>query len=222
MRNKTAFPIDIDTRKYMLAIKILNKDALPKVVAETLNRTADATTKQQIKNVKKDLTVRTKYTINSMQRKGHAINHARGKNVDRMFSRAGTFSPYLWMQEENFTKKGLSGPVAIPTLSTRVSKNIKKSIRKKYRLAPGQSTESGTGTNWFIGIPKGKGRPKGLYERTNKNKKLRMLRNLEHDEVKIKGTHFHSDAVKKYGTQQFIKAQFIKVSKRVLKQKGLT
>lgn len=138
MRNKTAFPIDIDTRKYMLAIKILNKDALPKVVAETLNRTADATTKQQIKNVKKDLTVRTKYTINSMQRKGHAINHARGKNVDRMFSRAGTFSPYLWMQEENFTKKGLSGPVAIPTLSTRVSKNIKKSIRKNTGLLRGR------------------------------------------------------------------------------------
>lgn len=225
MRSKVAFPVDIDTRKYMMAMKIYSKEALPKAVAETLNRTADAVTKQQIKNVKKDLTIRTPFTLRSMEARGarpyKALNKARGKNVDRMFSRAGTFSNYLWMQEDNFTKTGMNGPVPIPTLAARIGKNEKKSIRKKYRLAPGQSTKSGSGDNWFIGIPKGKVKPKGLYERTNKNKKLRMLRNLEHDETKIKGTHFHSDSVKKYGTQQFIKAQFIKVSKRILKQKGI-
>ena len=54
-----------------------------------------------------------------------------------------------------------------------------------------------------------------------KKGKLTMLRNLEHDQVKIKGTGFHSKAVRRYGTAQFIKAQYLKVSKRILKRKGI-
>ena len=222
MNNKTAFPVDVDTTKYTLALKIYGRKALPKAVAETLNNTADAVTKQQIKNVKKDLRVRTKYTLNSMQRRGHSINQARGLNVDRMFSRAGTFSRYLWTQEENFTKKGMSGPVPIPTLSARVGKNIQKTIRKQYRLLPAQSlVDGGIDSKTFIGTPRGGSRKRGLYARNKGNKYLVMMRNLEHKEVKIKGKHFHSSALKRYGTQQFIKAQFLKASKKILKQKGI-
>ena len=232
MRNKVAFPIDVDTRKYKIALKIYGREALPKAVAETLNRTAEAVTKQQIKNVKRDLNVRTNFTIWSMRRKSAkpylAINKATGNNLNRMFSRAGTFSKYLWMQEGNFTKKGLKDHVAIPTLSTRVGKNIKKTVRETYRLKRTQSLSDGgvgftnrkgkqTGSG-FIGVPKGMSR-RGMYLRQGKS--LVMLRNLEHKDVKIKGVGFHSKAVKKYGTEQFIKAQFFKVSKRILKRKGL-
>ena len=221
--SKVLFPVDVDIKKYTLAMKIFNKKAYPGAVAETLNRTAEAVTKQQIKNVKRDLTVRTKFTINSMKSKRatpyQALNKATGINVDRMFSRAGTFSRYLWMQEENFTKKGMSGPVPIPTLATRVSKNIKKTIRRKFRLSPGQSLSDGDiGNDMFIGKPLK--RKRGIYLKGKKGK-LTMLRNLEHDEVKIKGKGFHSKAVKRFGTAQFIKAQYLKVSKRILKRKGI-
>jgi len=217
------FPVDVDTTKYTIALKIYGRDALPKAVAETLNRTAEAVTKQQIKNVKRDLTVRTKFTINSMKSKRatpyQALNKATGQNVDRMFSRAGTFSRYLWTQEENFTKKGMSGPVPIPTLATRVSKNIKKTVRRKFRLSPGQSLADGNiGDNMFIGKPQGRAR--GIYQRGKKGV-LTMLRNLEHSQVKIKGKGFHSKAVKRFGTAQFIKAQYIKVARRILKRKGI-
>lgn len=223
MANKTAFPIDVDTRAYMKAMNIISKDALPKAVAETLNRTADAVTKQQIKNVKKDMIIRTKFTLNSMlsqrARPWKALNKAMGKNIARMFSRAGTFSSYLWKQEETKIYKGLSGPIPIPTLQTRTSKNLEKTVRKKFRLTPGQGLSDGElGDNMFIGTPQG--RRRGIYQRSKKGKMI-MLRNLESEQITIKGTGFHSKAVKKFGTQQFIRAQFFKVSKRILRQKGV-
>ena len=222
--SKVLFPVDVDTRKYTLALKIYGRDALPKAVAETLNRTAEAVTKQQIKNVRRQMTVRSKFTIRSMlskfARPWKALNKATGFDLNRMFSRAGTFSRYLWMQEDPFTKKGMNGPIPIPTLATRVGKNIKKTVRKKFRLSPGQSLADGDiGNNMFIGTPKGMN-TRGVYLKGPRKGVLTMLRNLEHSEVKLKGKGFHSKAVKKHGTAQFIKAQFFKVSKRILKRKG--
>lgn len=224
-RDKVLFPVDVDTTKYTIALKIYGREALPKAVAETLNRTADAVTKQQIKNVKKDMIIRSPFTLRSMTMRGarpyKALNKARGLDLKKMFSRAGTISRYLWMQEENFTKKGLSGPIPIPTLATRVGKNKKKTVRKVFRLSPSQSLADGEiGNNMFIGKPQGMNR-RGLYLRGPRKGVLTLLRNLEHDEVKLKGKGFHSKAVKRFGTAQFIKAQFFKVSKRILKIKGI-
>lgn len=204
-------------------MKIIKKEALPDAVAKTLNVTAEATTKQQIKNVKKDLRVRTKFTLKSMEARGarpfKALNKARGNNINRMFSRAGTFSNYLWKQEETKTYQGMNGPVPIPTLEARTGKNINKSIRKKFRLSPTQSLTNGKiSDDMFIGKP-GKG-ARGIYLK-GKRGKLTMLRNLESNEITIKGTGFHSKAVKKYGTQQFISAQYKKIVMRTLKRKGL-
>ena len=69
----------------------------------------------------------------------------------------------------------------------------------------------------FIGKPGNQ--PYGIYERIRKNKRMRMIRNLESKQIKIKGTNFHSDAVKKYGTKQFIAAQFKKEFHRIMKVK---
>ena len=217
------FPVDVDTKAFTKAMIIINKKALPDAIAETLNRTADATTKQQIRNVKKDVKVRTKFTLKSMEsrraRPWKALNKARGKNISRMFSRAGTFSNYLWKQEESATYKGMNGPVPIPVLRSRTSKNINKSVRKKYRLSPGQDlSDKNLGNNMFIGTPQG--RKRGIYEK-DKRGKLFMIRNLESQEIRIKGTGFHSKAVKKFGTTQFIKAQYQKVFKRAMRIRGV-
>lgn len=226
MNNKLALAADTDTRGYMLAMNAIRKDALPSAVADTLNDTANAVTKQQIYNVKKDLIVRTKYTTNSMQRQGHAINLAKGKSIDRMFSRAGSFSPYLWIQEENRKVEGLNGPKPIPTLAARTAKSLQRSIRKAYRLNRNQSLKPGAFgqsgyERFFAGKPKGGDRAIGLYERSANNKKLTMIRNLESDVVNIKGIHFHENAVKKYGTQQYMSAKFRKRALMELKRKGV-
>lgn len=231
MSQSVAFPVDVNTKAYTKAMKIISKEALPDAIAETLNRTADATTKQQIKNVKKNLIVRTPFTLRSMESRGarpwKALNKARGKNISRMFSRAGTFSNYLWLQEESSRQTGINGPVPIPTLQARTAKKLKKSIRKIYRLNRSTSLRDGqlfgqTGyQRLFVGVPIGGNRSRGLYERSANNKRLKMIRNLGSNTIRIKGTGFHSKAVKKFGTKQFIAAQYKKVFFKAMKKRGV-
>jgi hypothetical protein len=213
-----------------MALKMAKGTALPDAMSETLNTAADAVTRKQIKNVQRRLHVRTKYTTNSMKsgraKPYYALNKAMGRNIDRMYSRAGTFSDYLWLQENDQTVEGInSGPVPIPTTKARTSDSIMKAIRKKYRLSANQNLdigEIGSEHRQFIGTPKGGGRPKGLYERRNNNKRLVMIRNLEKRKVNIKGVHFHRDAVRQYGTPQYIESKFNRIAIRILRRKGLS
>ena len=152
-----------------------------------------------------------------------ALNKAKGQNIARMFSAAGSFSPYLWTQDPDkggaYTQRGKDGgPLPIATLRTRTGKSAQKAIRKTYRLTasenfrPGSFGQNSAGT-MFVGKPRGGNRRYGVYQRTNSNKKLYMLRNLETSEAKIKDTNFHDNAVRKYGTWQFTRAQFIRKAK---------
>lgn len=203
--------VDTDTQAYMRTLAFLERDALPEAAAETLNRTADAVTNQQIRNVRRDLIVRTPFTLRSMtsprSRPYRALNKARGKNIDRMFSRAGTYSPYLWLQEDDRTVRGIDGPVPIPTLDARVGKSNRRPIRKTFRLQASDTLDGSLGPKTFAGAPRGGGRRRGVYLRSNRNKRLTMIRNLEHQSVRIRGSKFHSKAVRRYGTQQYVAAQ---------------
>jgi hypothetical protein len=209
----------------MLAMRAISKEALPAAIAETLNRTADATTRRAKRNVERRLTVRTKYTLSSFSSKRarpyEALNKAMGYNIDRMFSRAGTFSPYLWKQEDNTTVKSISGgPLPIPTEAARTSNSMSRPVSKRHRLEPTQSLAPGAidDNKKFIGVPRGGNRPFGMYLRKNNNKRLVMLRNLDQKEVSIQGVDFFKDALRRFGTAQFIRAQFYKVAKRKLRR----
>jgi len=217
--SKTAIFTNTNFGDYNATMKLIKNTAVPKSVADTLNITADLVTKQQIRNVKNDFTIRTPWTLKSMEsgraRPYKALNKAMGTNLDRMFSRAGTFSPYLWMQEENTEVKGIDGPIPIATNEARTSKSRRKAIAKRNRikvtdkLRPGKF---GTGGNTFIGKPGG--RRYGMYKRTNKNNKLVMLRNLETTTAKITGTHFHEKAVKKKGNDFLIAQRFKRLGQK--------
>lgn len=63
---------NIDTRSYMAAMRILGKQVLPTVMADTLNGVAAANAKQMKKNVEKRMIVRTKFTTNSIRQDRHA------------------------------------------------------------------------------------------------------------------------------------------------------
>ncbi len=224
---KNDFWADVDTRSLMLALKMLGKDTLPDTIAETLNRTADAVTRQSLRNVNKELIVRTKYTTNSLKSKRatpyYALNKAKGRSIHRMFSRAGTISPYLGIQETGGTTTGAGGgPLPIPDEKIRTNKSLQRAIQKKYRISEEEKLRPGawgrqTGARYFIGIPKGsRFRTYGLYERGYNNKRLQLLRNLEHEQATIPATHWFTNAVRKYGTPQFIKAQFERAARRRL------
>ncbi len=214
--------VSVDAKEMLRAFRKMSKEDFPEAVAGTLNRVANAVTVQQIRNVKSEFTVRTKYTINSMTssyaKPFKALNKARGKNVRLMFSRSGTFSKYLWMQENDTVRRLESGgPLPIATDEARMSKSQKKAIKRVYRLTGEENLRKGAfdldGTfRFFIGEPRGifrgKERRYGLYERRNKNKKLVMLRNLESESAHIKGQHFHQKAVDKSGNEKTISAAF--------------
>ncbi len=217
----SAFNMNMDTRKWMAAMKLIGKDALPEAVSETLNVTADLVTKQQIRNVKGDFITRTQFTLRSMSspraKPYKALNKASGTNLQRMFSRSGTFSKYLWKQEEGGTFKGKDGPVLIATDAARTSKNSKKAIAKRYRINKStriQDGNFGEDGKQFIGTPKGGGRGRGVYVRSGNNKRLTMLRNLESDSIRIKGTDFHSKAVNMKGSKQLVSTRFRRIAQK--------
>ncbi|MDC7125780.1 MAG: hypothetical protein PQJ46_09440 [Spirochaetales bacterium] len=217
-----------DYKAFLKVMQIIDKQAAPAYAAETLNQTADSVTRQQERNIRKRMIVRSKYTINSTMMAGakpyRALNKARGRDINRMFSRSGSVSPYLWMQDlqgnKDFIEKGLfGGAVPIPLLKVRISKSKKKSIAKKYRLGPLDRLSSGEFKNdQFIGRPRGGG-AKGLYQRIGD--KDVMLRNLESKQIRIKDTNFHEDAVKRRATASLIYARFKRSSIRELKRKGV-
>ena len=225
MKTSPILDIDVDTKSCEKAMRLIAKDALPVAAAATLNQTADMITSQQLKNVKRDFTVRTPYTLKSMEsgraRPYKALNKAKGKNVDRMFSRVGSYSKYLWMQEDGGDFKAESGgAVPIATEQARTSKSDKKPIAKRHRLPPGELKDGpyGNDGNQFIGTPKGGGRPRGLYLRDRNNKRLTMLRNLMSEIIHIKPTHFHKAAVKAKGSDQQIAHRFVKNAEKEIQK----
>jgi len=218
MANKQIMSADVEIKDLMRAMKLIKKDALPEAVAMTLNFTADQVTKRQIQNVKNDFTIRTPFTLRSMEsgraKPFKALNKAKGKILKRMFSRAGTFSKYLWTQEENKTIEGIDGPIPIATKSARTAKSERRAIAKRFRISrnaklrPGPFGDSG---KQFIGKIGGK---MGLWQKMRNG--LRLLRNLENDKVKIKGTHFHEKAVKKKASKQLIVKRFKKYGQKAM------
>lgn len=213
----SAFEMNTDTKKWMTTLKILGDDLLPKAMAETLNVTADAVTKQQIKNAKSDFIIRTKYTLSSMKSNRAkpylALNKAMGKNIDKMFSRAGTYSSYLWKQEEGGTYQGITGNIPIPTLNARIGKSNQKVISKKFRIDKTNPLSDGNfGADQFIGTVNGK---RGVYRRMKKGK-LQMLRNLDSDSIRIKGTGFHSRAVNMKGNKTLISDRLRRIAQKMI------
>lgn len=217
MAVRSIFSAEVETKSYVYAMRMIGKDALPGAVADTLNAVANANVKPMQKNVKKEFRVRTPYTINSIKQ----LRYAKGKSIERMFSQVGSLSKYLWMHDKGMTKTGIDGgPIPIASDFIRARKSAMGIIRKVYRISKSEKFREGDmgDAPYFVGIPKGGGRPLGVYERTNHNKKLYLLRNLETDKATLKRTNWFTAALVKYGTAQFIKAQFIKQTQRRLKK----
>ncbi len=205
------FWVEPETQKYIRALKMIGGQALPEAIASSLNAPAAAIEKAARKNAQARLIIRTKFTINSIKQD----RHARGLNVSKMFSRVGTSSTYLWKHDKGMVEKAERSRVPIPTLEARGGSESRRIVRRYYMNAVGNL--DGAGGKFFIGKPANQpSLPVGIYERTNKNNKIKMIRNLSQTQVKIPATNFYSDAEKKYGTEQYIRAQFIKNAERII------
>lgn len=211
---------EVETAGFAYAMRVLGREVLPEVVAETLNETADAVTKRSLRYLNQRLTVRTKYTTNSLKRAGakpyYALNKARGRSVDRMYSRAGSISPYLGIQDSGGEITAPNSRIPIPTLAARTGKRYEKSIAGRYNL--GRMGDLARDGRFFLGTPKGDQGPLGIYERYAGNKKIRMLRNLESDKVTVPASRWHSDAADELGSRRMIQARFRRNADRRLKR----
>jgi hypothetical protein len=182
---------NFEHKKYLNFLRAINKQAHAESVRNLLNFQAKGSEKQIKKTVKRKFEIRTKFTLNSIKQDRQPL----GNNINRMFSRVVTVSPYLYKQEDGITEDKKS----IPTLFTRAN-NFKKIVKKQFRqnqLGNFQYDKSKART-YFLGTPKGGNRDYGIYMRSAKNKKLTKIRNVSRDNVKIKPTRFFSSSIQKY------------------------
>lgn len=189
----------------------MNSDMFPKIVAETINTVATFAHVQSIRNIQRRFVNRTKYTQNSVR-----YYKANPKDkIEKINAVTGSISPYMDEQDLGGVRKPKQGSKApVTTLYARGGNSSKKKY-SRYKL--GQDL---IGTRFFVGKPKGGGKPTGIYERTNKNKKIRMTHNLEESSVQIKATSWHRDAVKDRSTRSAYETAFINAAQLAIKELG--
>lgn len=200
------------------ALKVIGNQALPKAVAETLNQAAGSATKLGKRKVKQEFTTRTPYTVNSVKQLGTAKGH----NINRMYSKAGSISPYLGIHDGggyiSAKEEGKKKPIPFAG-SSRLS-GFKSVIASKYKVNRLGAFKGNP--RYFIGIPRGKGRSgnkwNGIWERTNKNTRIRRLRHLSVKQAKIVKTNWWKESSEPFESQNYLSNTFVVKANKILRK----
>jgi hypothetical protein len=213
-----------DSKALLNALKMLGGKLAPEAVSKTLNQTADAVGNKARRNAKSRLKIRRPYSLNSIKQD----RKAKGNIIERMFSRVVVGAKYMVAQELGLDSEPRGGysQVPIPSEFSRGGKimGIIKQMFRLNKLEPGNigGKYDGAGTTrFFIGKPKGGSRKMGIWFRHNKNKKLTMIRSLTQTKVVQKPVKFFQDAVRKFGSNQYLIAMFSKNAQEAIKKAGL-
>lgn len=201
--------MNTDLRAYQRVMDLIDKTLFPRTVARTLNDVADNVTNGAKKNVQQRMIVRTTFTTNSIR----TDRRARGTNLRTMHSRSVSLSPYLATQETGGNIRARNRAHPIPTIKARTGRNQKKSIATRYRM-----NRLGTikqNPQFFIGRSPRSG-TLGLWERYQNNKRIRLIRRLEHSTITLKAKHWHRDAVRLFASQRNITKIFTHHAKQGL------
>ncbi len=205
------FKITTDAWKMERQLKRMGKEAFPRAMAAALTHVAKSVEKRGARNIQKDLTVRTPYTMKSLR-----TSEARAKAGGRVgYAQTGSVSPYLPIQEKGGTIRARRRRVPIPTLAARGG-DKRKAIRRQFRLTGARNNKM------FIlrpASPVRRLKKPGLFYRQSK-KRLLFLRDLAQATVTVKPTRWHSAAVRLYGKRAYIAASFVRAAKRELARLG--
>lgn len=192
--------IESETDQLYRALEFMNREALARAVAHSLNATADAVRSAAVVNVKKALTVRVPYTLKSIVQD----RSARGNIAAKMFARVGSRSPYLPIHDEGGTIDAKERRIPIPVLSARGGA-LSAPILQKYRMNVLGVLKGNK--QFFAGKPKGdRFKLLGIYERRGKT--LLPIRHLEASRVQVPRTNWWTEANAKYGTARVVQARF--------------
>ncbi len=207
------FSYEADIKKYNKTLRKLSTEAIPRAIAATLNRQAEATNTQALTNIKKKLIVRTPFTTKNLR-----VSKSRPKpDIGAMYSKAGTISPYLPIQETGGTIRAKNERLPIPTLAGRRGR-WDRPIPPSLRM--NRMGEIGTeGSKFFFMTSRGG--KKGIFYRKSK-KKIVKVRDISKRFIRIKPTHWFSEAVRKFHNRRFLeKVYCMEAKKEIARIKGV-
>ncbi len=216
---RSMFSIKSDVKDWTRKMNRVNKELLPKAIVATVNRAGKAAHSRSIRNVKSMLTVRSSYTLGSMI---FSPAKVRSSGVAG-YAVTGSKSRYLPIQEKGGVVRARRKRIAVPTTFARggSKRNV---IQKEYKMrAMGQVagfkqqyTKKGRkkrGKGFFY-LPGRGGHKPGIFIR--QDGQLRMVRDLSLRRYRLKPTHWHTEAVKKYGNKRVMGQVFVQEAKRQL------
>ena len=205
------FQHNIDTRGASLALRILGKDVLPQVVADTLNETAESINATARHNLKNRHTLRNRFTLGSIR-----TSKARPKRDLSGYARVYSVSPYMAIHDLGGYIDNDGKTIPVPTEAARISGSHQRAKRRMYQLRNLANQLNRSGGDAFILAPNGRGRLRepGIF--TRQRGRLRMLYNLARRRIRIRGTRWWSDAVK-FNNPEILQRRFERNVKRRLR-----
>jgi len=235
------FTMTSDALAYARALEKMEKTALPKVTARTLNAISGGAMIQQGVNLRSSMIIRSKYTEKSLRH----YKASETKPVARQNAVVGSVSPYLPIQNDGGKIRAKNKKIAIPTNKIRGA-DRKKKIPARYRISSMQPigktkffvlypTKSDPGKIDSFGLggvrKNGKrkiiyGRKRGgktvayrlknpaIFIRTGK-KKIVKLRDLSLSSYNVKANRWHTSAIFQFAKRQTVSNAFIKEAKQV-------
>jgi len=185
-------------------VKILKgiPKAMQQVTAATLNDTARAVQVRSERNLKKDMIVRTPYTLKSLK----TYKASPGRPIERQDAVTGTISDYLPVHDEGGVVKAKKRRIAVPTNRVR-GKDRKKKVAPRYRI------DNMKGAFVLGAGPKLK--RAALFVR--QGKRIVKVRDLGENSYKLKAKKWHSEAVAKYGNYTYMAAVFRRQAEQRIK-----
>lgn len=209
------FRIMVDHAEWNANVNRAMLSGIPEVVAQVLNVHARLSGVRQLQNLRRDMTLRNDYTEKSLY-----IGKGAGSDglfwpavttvpINRMNAVVGSKSPYLPIQEKGGVKQKAG---SMPTVAGRGG-DERSPIPNYFRLramgsiagGQGQLTAKGRrrrGKGFFILNPGPVLKQRAIFFREpgNTYAQIQKIRLLGKRVQVVKPTHFHSEAVKYYGT----------------------
>ena len=205
-------------KEFEADLRVFAKSALPYAVKDTLNKAAYEGQFRARNNITSRMINRNKWTENSVK-----ANRAHGNDIDGMESRVGSLNPYMKDQEEGGGRSESNGvPIARGAASGQIGASVRdKAVRQGNRLSniilesrertrhkrrpfiPLVRYALKSGKRFFYhefdNGKKGIFRVVGGTRRTSSGfpvgAKIRTVYDMSHKTVKVKATHWLSDAV---------------------------
>jgi hypothetical protein len=195
-----------DVRALAKKLRAIAGPEFSEATAAALTRVAHAAHSQSLSNIRRDFTLRNKFTLGSMI----FYKASPKKDPEKIDAITGSKSPYLPEQDEGGEALTRAGKPALsmPSLASRRG-SWQRPVTARYRLGQlgtvgrrrnGKMTPNGAKFFWLSG---GSLTKPTLF--TRQGKKLVKVR-LKTRPIHLKATHWHSSAVAKFGRPEVMSA----------------